>query len=392
MFTRSLPISAATFAAAIVSIAGTATVASLAPAHAQEVSDLPEQCAAGSNRISPYPTIVADGFEHDRFKTRPIDRAQSFGGFFASFDGPDDDDRDGIDDFRGTPEWVAYEMKELRDEDDEFSPTPQAQPPENWYELPALRYVEEQAEVTIEESLGLRPIGDAYEGHEAVWVRGHLAPPAHAARIGWRQACNAHVFANTVPQYGPMDDGDWLALEHYSEALANRNGQAWVITGPVYHHNQFVNFIGEFDEGEVRVGIPHALFKILAIETGDAIEAVGFVMDQPTLKEIAIARLFNRRVASTFHFQECTEQQRGFLAGVGSRRDLGAFARPISEIERMTGLDFFTDLGGKTLDDRFTDLTFDDRAPNLAFNTGGEDLEPNWIFDADFFSDSCGPR
>jgi hypothetical protein len=58
----------------------------------------------------------------------------------------------------------------------------------------------------------------------------------------------------------------------------------------------------------------------------------------------------------------------------------------------MTGLDFFTDLGGKTLDDRFTDLTFDDRAPNLAFNTGGEDLEPNWIFDADFFSDSCGPR
>jgi len=395
MFARSLTVSAVALAsAAFVSSAFAQSLGTplVLEQLAQDISDLPEQCSIADGRQTPYPITAAGGFEHDRFKTRPIDRAVAFGAFFASFDGPDDDDGDGIIDYRGTPEWVSYELKELRDEDDEFSPSPQAMAPDPWYELPQLRFVEEQDDIVVDDQLGLRPLDDAYEGRDEVWVRGHLAPAAHAARIGWRQACNAHVFANAVPQYGPMNEGDWLALEHYSEALANRNGRAWIIAGPIYHDDEFVDFIGEVDEGEVRVAIPHALFKILAIEAGNEIEAVGFVMDQPTLKEITIARLFNRRVASTFHFQECTEQQRGFLTGVGSRRDLGAFARPISEIERMTGLDFFTDLGGKTLDDRFIDLIFDDRAPNLAFRTGGEDSEPGWVFDLDFFSDACGPR
>ena len=75
---------------------------------------------------------------------------------------------------------------------------------------------------------------------------------------------------------------------------------------------------------------------------------------------------------------------------VGSRRDIGAYARPISEIERMTGLDFFTDTGGMELDDRFGDLILDETAAYLAFRAAAGVVEPNWVFDAEFFSQACG--
>ena len=192
-----------------------------------------------------------------------------------------------------------------------------------------------------------------------------------------------------------MDSGDWLALEHFSEALANRNDRAWVIAGPVYFPGRFVEFIGDSDEGEIPVAVPHALFKILAIETRSKIEAIGFVIDQPLVDEIAAVRTQLRVAAPPFHYQLCPPQQQpsGIFsalgsASVGSRRDIGAYARPISQIERMTGLDFFTDTGGLEVDDRFSDLVLDELAAYLAFRGG--DVEPNWIFDPEFFAQACG--
>ena len=83
--------------------------------------------------------------------------------------------------------------------------------------------------------------------------RGHLAMKAQAQRIGWRQACNTHVFVNAVPQQKEFNQGDWLDLEAYSGAAANKFGRVWVIAGPVWHNGQSIGTIGHSDTIPVAV-------------------------------------------------------------------------------------------------------------------------------------------
>ena len=175
----------------IAAVVGWALVATGLPALAQsqidpEADPPPEFCDAGNGRASPYSVASTGGFDHDRFKTRPIDREVRFGAFVASFDGPDDDDGDRIADFRATPEWVAYEMQALTDLENEFIVAPAAGAPETWYELPGLRFLDEQSGIENGAGLNFRPIGDSYDGVEDVWVRGDLASTGHAARRGWQ--------------------------------------------------------------------------------------------------------------------------------------------------------------------------------------------------------------
>ena len=52
---------------------------------------------------------------HDRYGTQPVDQHRTFAAFVVSFDGPDDDTRDGLADTLGIPQWVAYQINRHTD-------------------------------------------------------------------------------------------------------------------------------------------------------------------------------------------------------------------------------------------------------------------------------------
>ncbi len=55
----------------------------------------------------PSDVVVPALHIHDRYGTQPKDQFREFAAFVSSFDGPDDDDGDGIPDTLGIPQWVA---------------------------------------------------------------------------------------------------------------------------------------------------------------------------------------------------------------------------------------------------------------------------------------------
>ena len=149
------------------------------------------------------------------------------------------------------------------------SPKPTTARPK-WYESEDLRFVLDQPGVTR------RKLDDSYRGVGSTWNRGHLAMKSHGSRLGWRQGCNTHFFSNAIPQFHTFDQGDWLDLEAYSGAVANKFGTVWVIAGPVFRVGIAVATIG--DEGEVPVPIPHEVFRILIKDPADPRAALPDVL------------------------------------------------------------------------------------------------------------------
>jgi len=293
----------------------------------------------------PYPSAVPAGWEHDRFGTWPPARQVGSAAFVSAF-------AEGAEaapgaPYRGLPRWVAYEMRALRGADGQALHAPGARRPSRWYELDETRFVWE-ADPAVDRP-GLDP---PYRGEGAVWNRGHIAPRAHADRLGWEEGCNSHVFVNAVPQHATLNQGDWAALENYAAALANRFGRVWTIAGPLVLPDRPVERIGA--PGEVAVAIPHAMFKILVVEIDGRVEARGFVFPQAD----AAARALYRRCAGT--------PQEAY--------DLDRWAVPIAEIEAAGGLRFFTRLR---------------EAERAALVSG---TAPLWPVAGDDFADRCGPR
>jgi hypothetical protein len=305
----------------------------------------PLMCASQAGSLAlPYETPVPAGYDHDRFKTLPHSLMVSVGSFTSSFETPADDHADSP--YKGVPKWVSYEMHGLMGEDGTPIRPQGAKRPKQWYEL------EETAFLWIGKAeVKRRGIDPSYRGFAAVWNRGHMAARNHANRLSWQDGCNTHVFINALPQYADMNQGDWLALENYAIAAANRFGKLWTIAGPVFESDREVDVIG--NPGTVPVAIPHALFKILAIEVAGKIEARAFL------------------------FPQADEDQRGAyrkcVATPQSKYDLAAYATTVSAIEEATGLRFFTTLS-------------DAQRKALDAKSGAGP----WPVEAKYYADRCG--
>lgn len=275
--------------------------------------------------INPTP-----GYEHDRYGTAPRELIFQFGAFVASFDTDDDDDGDGTDDFLAVPHWVAYEIKRYGPGPVFEGPKPSPARPSPWYEMSELAFLASQSGVTkddIDDSysgFGISPGAPALGGK--LVNRGHLAMKAHAQRIGWRQACNTHVFVNAVPQQMEMNQGDWSDLEAYSGAAANKFGRVWVIAGPVWDNGQSIGSIGHSDT--IPVAVPAGLFKIL-------------VKENPSEKLPDVLAFIYRQPRDDY-----------VLCSGTSTYDHTDFLVSVADIEAQTGLDFLRNVKFKNVAER----------------------------------------
>jgi len=142
--------------------------------------------------------------------------------------------------------------------------------------------------------------------------RGHMAPSfAMYTRHGADVQREAYRMSNICPQKQELNGGIWNDLEEYEggqraddPSWARRYGWVLVLTGPIYAETP------QFLPGQAKIEIPDEFFKIvLRIE-----------LDRPIV------------LAFRFPHEEA------------ERRSLEAYLVSVDEIERLTGLDFFSAL------------------------------------------------
>lgn len=201
--------------------------------------------------------------------------------------------------------------------------------PNPWYELQRLSFLASQPGVTEPK------VDKSYAGEALIWNRGHLATRNLVNRISSEAGCNSHTFANAIPQFWSLNQGDWLALENSVGALANKFGKAWAISGPVYYPGVAVETIGE--PGEIKVAVPHAVFKVIVFEDGQEKNARAFLFPQPSYSKVKAIMAANGGRKPLLGFRNCKSTNQ-------ESYDFQPHASSLAEIERLTGLTFFADV------------------------------------------------
>ncbi len=143
---------------------------------------------------------------------------------------------------------------------------------------------------------------ESYDYNYSGYQRGHMAP---AGDMKWsREAMESTFFlTNICPQMGTLNTGTWRNLEEKCRTWAQNLGSLVIICGPV-----LTDSIREFI-GDTRVAVPKRFFKVILAPKTNPMQGIGFIMN-------------NGRV-------EGGMQQA---------------AMSIDEVEKITGLDFFSTL------------------------------------------------
>tara|TARA_R110001583_G_scaffold157341_1_gene309257 strand:+ start:5093 stop:6145 length:1053 start_codon:yes stop_codon:yes gene_type:complete len=291
---------------------------------------------ASDGGTSPYPITIDPQYDHLRYAPKQFENMKVFGAYVSSFDGEDDDDGDGIGDYLGIPQWVAYELKGVTPQTDGAyrEPDISIKRPSDWYKSRDLAFL-----WTDRTGIKKKRLDDSYDGVGRIWNRGHLAMADHAQRISWQASCNTHFFWNAVPEAADLNQGPWKHLEDYSAAASNWFGKIWIIAGPVFFKDQKIEYIGEPEKGEVPVAVPHGLFKILVRDLGGgAVDAIAFLFPQTySLDAKGLPR-------PTMQWVNCNQARKKKYI-YDHRSQIVA----VSEIEALTGLVFFPNASNREI-------------------------------------------
>nr|WP_321451034.1 DNA/RNA non-specific endonuclease [uncultured Carboxylicivirga sp.] len=241
-------------------------------------------------------------YNHDKYNTQPKDILRQFRAYTVSFDGSDDDNGDGVADYWRIPEWVSYEMKAMDD------PGKGPKRPSKWITDKDLY---EQGICANDDSY--KYSSDFRKEHPNWYARGHMCMKLIAWRLGENADWNTHTMLNACPQREHNNAGIWLDMEYKTIDWADKYGQIWVICGPVITDKTPSSYIGEEEKGELPVAVPDAFFKIVVREEGGQTDPL----------------------VMAFIYPQDTERK---------DKDHLKYAVSVNEIERKTGLDFFTDL------------------------------------------------
>lgn len=135
--------------------------------------------------------------------------------------------------------------------------------------------------------------------------RGHMAP---AADMKWSHQAMVESFymTNVCPQNRNLNRGDWKDLEELERDWAIRYGAVSIAAGPIYTTRSPQRI------GANRVAVPNAFFKVLLVGYPRSPKAYGFV----------------------------------FRNEAGSH-SLTYYQTTVDEVERQTGMDFFSQLPDK---------------------------------------------
>ena len=263
---------------------------------------------AGGKPVQPPP----EGYDHTRFAPK-ADILKVFRGFAVSFDSKDDDDGEPGPDLRRVPHWVGQEIRRwepaVEDRDDEAAwclDTLKRRP--GWFTDRDLY------------ATGVAPNDDSYRG--SGFDRGHMAMKLLVERLGQNAAYNTHTVLNAIPQRPKFNRGIWKDLELLTGAWAQTYGAIWVIQGPVFYEGRTLAWIG--DEGERKVAVPDAAFKIVV--RGKADEEKASAPDRDKDAPEVLAFLYPQLGPGYF----------------GPSKDYrhARFLTSVDEIEDLTGLDF----------------------------------------------------
>ena len=134
--------------------------------------------------------------------------------------------------------------------------------------------------------------------------RGHMAP-AEDFRESPSQMSESFFLSNMVPQNPDNNRGIWAYLEKNVRGWAKQRGDVYVITGPVFYGGKPLGWIGSDPH---KVAVPGYLYKI--------------ILDRHR-KEIICFLVPNQALRIS---------------------DLSRFMVKLSDIERLTGLNFFPQL------------------------------------------------
>ncbi|MCY2928732.1 MAG: DNA/RNA non-specific endonuclease [Planctomycetota bacterium] len=132
--------------------------------------------------------------------------------------------------------------------------------------------------------------------------RGHMAPNhAIATRYGADAQVETFLMSNVCPQRPNLNRRVWERLEALeADDYANRFEELWVVDGPIFDDQP--------EKLAAGIDVPRAFFKIIVDEAQGRPRMLGFIMPQTVRGD---------------------ESPRMFL---------------VADIEKQTGLDFFTDL------------------------------------------------
>lgn len=237
----------------------------------------------------------------------PQDQIFHFAAYTTSFDGPDDDNGDGIPDIWGIPQWVAFEIKRATVDH------PLKTRPQKWMtdtQLHSKKIAPDDETYSVSGTKELPEVKTDYR-----FIRGHMCPKDTAERISEDAAFNTHTVLNAVPQLQWQNNGVWKKIEELCLTWADKYGRVWIVTGPVFFERTPALWLGQGDE--VRAAIPDALFKIVIRQKGDSVDALAFLIPNILPK---------------------------------AEKNPSEFLVSVDRIESLTGLDFLTVLSNDAQD------------------------------------------
>ena len=252
-----------------------------------------------------------DGYDHTKY-TPAADIFRLFHGFAVSFDSKDDDDGEPGPDLLRVPHWVSHELRR-------WQPAEQDWNDEAW----CLETLKKRPRWFTDLDLfdtGVAPNDDSYRN--SGFDRGHMAMKLLVERLGQDAAYNTHIVLNAVPQRPKFNQGIWQNLEYLTGAWAQRYHRIWVMQGPVFYEGQTLAWIG--DEGERRIAVPDAVFKIVIRGKTDVEKNAAPRRDKDAPEILAF--LYPQLGPGYFGSSKDYRHER--------------FLTTVDEIERLTGLDF----------------------------------------------------
>ena len=141
-----------------------------------------------------------------------------------------------------------------------------------------------------------------YDYSHSGYDRGHMAP---AGDMKWSKQAMQESFymSNICPQDHNLNTEDWNDLEMKTREWARQYGKVYVVCGPIYtgKRNEYI--------GEHRVKVPDAFFKVILINNNKKQNALGFLFENKA-----------------------------------GENPLEKYLVPVDQIEKITGLDFFSAL------------------------------------------------
>ncbi|KAH8608013.1 putative DNA RNA non specific endonuclease [Trypanosoma vivax] len=188
--------------------------------------------------------------------------------------------------------------------------------------------------------------GTAHQRHARGLSRGHLAAAQFHKGSSEEMAQTFNMNANVVPQDMAMNAVDWLRLENLTRRLQRQYERGlWVVTGPVFHPRMV--------HGDARAwgwSRPPSATAALRPAQGDTLRADG------ARKVVCYELVGKHDVAVPTHLfkvvlgerADGTHEAAAFLMPnepIAVERPLASYLVPVGDVERLTGLEFFRNVG-----------------------------------------------